>query len=99
MDKIQLQAKITSWVVDITLSGRDWQLFTLENPAACEEAAKAINQGIKALALQGISDYASYRKLLVPFTHLGACDTEPECVLEEVLHKLGILPQDQGRFS
>lgn len=99
MDKIELQAKITTWMVDVNLNGRDWQLFTTDSEAACNAAAKSINNGIKALALQGISDYASYRKLLVPFTHLGACDTEPECVLEEVLHKLGILPQDQGRFS
>lgn len=99
MDKVQLQASRMSWLVDITLNGRDWQLFTLEDPAACEEAAKAINQGIKALALQGCRTYGEYRELLIPFQNLGACDTEPECVLEEVLHHLGILPQDQGRFS
>lgn len=93
MDKIQLQAKFTTWVVDVTLDGRDWQLYTTESEAACNAAAKAINQGIKALALQGISDYGSYVKLLTPFTHLGARDTEPEQVMRDVLVMLGILEE------
>lgn len=95
MDKVQLQAKTASWVVDITLDGSDWQLYTSSDEAACHEAAKAINQGIKTLALMGCCKFDDYYKLMKPFANLGACDTEPLYVLEDVLVKLGIVEEDK----
>lgn len=95
MDKVRLVERKASWVVDINLNGNDWQLYTSSDEEACREAAKAINQGIKTLALMGCSKFDSYYKLMTPFSSLGACDTEPLCVLEDVLVKLGIVEEDK----
>ena len=43
----------------------------------------------------GCSKFDSYYKLMTPFSSLGACDTEPLCVLEDVLVKLGIVEEDK----
>lgn len=99
MDKVTLLSKKASWDVSVTLDANDWHLYTGDgDEAASEAAAQSINAGIRALALQGFSKYSDYRKLLVPFVKLGACDTEPECVLAFVLRDLGIIREDEGRF-
>lgn len=99
MTRVTLCAKTQSWVVSVDMDGEDWQLFTIDNKAACDAAARAINRGIEALALQGITRYSEYHKLLKPFANLGATDTEPECVLQDVLETLGILEDGDDRFA
>ena len=99
MDKVTLVSKKASWDVSVTMDATDWQLYTGDgDDAASEAAAQSINAGIRALALQGADKFADYQKLLRPFMKLGACDTEPECVLAFVLRDLGIIREDEGRF-
>lgn len=85
------------WEVEVNLTAQDWQLYTSEPELAqaCDAAAQSINAGIRALALTGAHKFAAYRQLLKPFMWLGACDTEPECVLAEVLYNLGIIPENE----
>ena len=92
-------ARTQSWKVRVNLDGEDWQLFTASDKPACDAAAIAINRGIEALALTGATKYSQYVKLLKPFAELGACDTEPEIVLQHVLQDLGILSENEDRFS
>lgn len=100
MDKVTLLSKKASWDVLVTMDASDWQLYTLDGlEAASEAAAQSINAGIRALALQGCDRYSEYQKLLRPFVKLGACDTEPECMLDSVLRELGIVRENEGRFA
>lgn len=94
---VKLISRKASWNVEVNLTAQDWQLYTSEPELeqACDAAAQSINAGIRALALTGVCKFGTYRQLLKPFMSLGACDTEPECVLAEVLYTLSIIPENE----
>lgn len=74
----------------ITLTAKDWELCTLVDPEACDNAAESINKWIEQLLEQGVTDESQYLALLHPYARLGACDSEPIWVMRQVLEHAGV---------
>ena len=75
-------------VVTLQLTADDWQLYTVSKPAECAEAAAHLNQEIKTAINEGLNRdvvRSIAQTVMRKYADLGATDTEPRNVLEDVL--------------
>jgi hypothetical protein len=76
--------------VQITLSADEWELY--ENERGCDEAAKALNETLQAeIARRGATRTSVLKemtKAMDLLSRFGASDTEPRCVLYDILDEV-----------